>query len=101
MARTLQNGGVIGLEKNGELISNTENNIFLAEPNLFKIFDIEVLSGTPAEDFKRPFVVMLSEKAAMRYFNSTDIIGKRLRYDSQIDLEVVGVFETFPLQTHY
>lgn len=101
MARTLNNGGVIGLERNGELVSNTENNIFLAEPNLFKIFDIKVLSGTPAEAFKRPFVVMLSDKAAMRYFNSTDIVGKRLRYDNSIDLEVVGVFETFPLQTHY
>ena len=101
MARTLQNGSVIGLEKDGDLISNTENNIFVAEPNLFNIFDIKVLSGTPAEDFKRPFVVMLSDKAAMRYFNSTDIVGKRLRYDNKLDLEVTGVFESFPLQTHY
>lgn len=101
MARTLQNGGVIGLEKDGELISNTENDLFLAEPNLFNIFDIQVLSGTPAEDFKRPFVVMLSDKAAMRYFNTTDIVGKRLRYDNSIDLEITGVFKSFPLQTHY
>lgn len=101
MARTLQNGAVIGLERDGEMISNTENNIFVAEPNLFKIFDIKVLSGVPQEDFKRPFVVMLSDKTAMRYFNSTDIVGKRLRYDNSLDLEIVGVFETFPLQTHY
>ncbi|HEX8060746.1 MAG TPA: FtsX-like permease family protein, partial [Cyclobacteriaceae bacterium] len=101
MARTLQNTSVIGLEKDGELISNTENNIFIAEPDLFKIFDIKVLSGTPAEDFKRPFMVMLSDKAAMRYFNTTDVVGKRLRYDNSLDLEISGVFETFPLQTHY
>jgi putative ABC transport system permease protein len=101
MARTLQNGAVIGLEKDGEMTSNTENNMFLAEPELFKIFDIDVLSGTPAEDFKRPFVVMLSEKTAMRYFNTTDIVGKRLRYNNQLDLEVSGVFKDFPLQTHY
>ncbi len=101
MARTLQNGGVIGLERDGELISNTEDDIFLAEPDLFNIFDIKVLSGTPSEDFKRPFAVMLSDQAAMRYFNSTDIVGKRLRYDNSIDLEVTGVFESFPLQTHY
>jgi len=101
MARTLQYNAVVGLEKDGELISNTENDIFLAEPNLFNIFDIKVLSGTPAEDFKRPFTVMLSEKAAQRYFNSTDVIGKRLRFNNQLDLEVTGVFESFPLQTHY
>lgn len=101
MARSLQTGSVIGLEKDGELISNTENNIFITEPNLFKIFDIQLLSGKPEEDFKRPFVVMLSDKAAMRYFNSTDIVGKRLRYDNSLDLEVVGVFKSFPIQTHY
>src|SRR5882757_3626742 len=101
MARTLQYGSVIGLEKNGELISNTENNIFVAEPGLFNIFDIEVISGTPAEDFKRPFVTMLSDKAAMRYFNSLDVVGKRLRFDNSLDIEITGVFKSFPLQTHY
>lgn len=101
MARTLQYSSVIGLEKDGELISNTEQNIFVAEPNLFKIFDIKVISGAPAEDFKRPFVVMLSDKAAMRYFNTLDVVGKRLRFDNRIDLDVTGVFESFPLQTHY
>src|SRR5882762_130818 len=40
MARTLQYGAVVGLEKDGVLTSNTENNVFLAEPNLFGIFDI-------------------------------------------------------------
>lgn len=101
MARTLQSGSVVGVEKDGELISNTEDNIFFAEPNLFKIFDIKLKSGKPDEDFKRPFAVMLSDKAAMRYFNSTDIVGKRLRYDNSLDLEVVGVFESFPRETHY
>ena len=35
-------------------VSNSENNIFLAEPNLFKIFDIPVKTGNPEVDFKRP-----------------------------------------------
>lgn len=101
MARTLGSGGVIGIEKDGDIVSNTEENVFLAEPALFKIFDIKLKSGNPEQEFKRPFVVMLSDKAAMRYFNSTDVVGKRLRYDNSKDLEVVGVFESFPLQTHY
>ncbi|HEY3430231.1 MAG TPA: ABC transporter permease [Cyclobacteriaceae bacterium] len=101
MARTLQYTSVVGLEENGELKSFTENNIFLAEPNLFKIFDIKVKSGDPAKDFLRPFTIMLSEKTAMRYFNDTNIIGKRLRFNNTQDLEVTGVFEDFPLQTHW
>lgn len=101
MARTLQYTSVVGLEANGELKSFTENNVFLAEPDLFKIFDIQVKSGDPAKDFLRPFTIMLSEKTAMRYFNDTNIVGKRLRFDSSFDLEVTGVFEDFPLQTHW
>jgi putative ABC transport system permease protein len=101
MARTLQYGSVIGLEENGDLKSFTENDIFLAEPGLFKIFDIEVKSGDPAKEFARPFTVMLSEDAAMRYFNSENVVGKRLRFDNSFDMEVVGVFANFPRQSHW
>lgn len=101
MARTLQNSAVVGLEDKGELKSFTESNIFLAEPDLFKIFDITVKSGDPSKDFLRPFTVMLSEKTAKRYFNDTNIIGKRLRFDNSLDLEVTGVYEDFPAQTHW
>jgi putative ABC transport system permease protein len=101
MARTLQYNTVVGLEENGEQKSFTENDIFLAEPDLFNIFDIKVKSGDPAKDFKRPFTVMLSEKTAMRYFNDLNVVGKRLRFNNTLDLEVTGVFENFPLQTHW
>jgi putative ABC transport system permease protein len=102
MARTLQYGTVVGLEENGELkMSNTENDIYLAEPELFNIFDIKVKSGDPAKDFQRPFTVMLSEETAMRYFNDLNIVGKRLRFNNTLDLEVTGVFDNFPLQTHW
>jgi putative ABC transport system permease protein len=101
MARTLQYSTVVGLEEKGELKSFTENNIFLAEPDLFKIFDIKVKSGDPLKDFKKPFMVMLSEKTALRYFNTLNIIGKQLRLNNKIDLEVSGVFENFPAQTHW
>jgi putative ABC transport system permease protein len=101
MARTLQYTTVIGLEEKGELKSFTENNIFLAEPNLFKIFDIKIKSGDPVKDFQRPFTVMLSEKTAMRYFNDTNVVGKRLRFNNTQDLEITGVYENFPSQTHW
>jgi putative ABC transport system permease protein len=101
MARTLQYGAVVGLEKNGELESFTENDVFLVEPELFKIFDIKINSGDPTKDFKRPFTVMLSKETALRYFNDLNVIGKRLRFDNSLDLEVTGVFEDFPLQTHW
>lgn len=101
MARTLQYSTVVGIEDNGELRSFTENNIFLAEPGLFRIFDITIKSGDPARDFQRPLTTLLSASAAMRYFNTENVAGKRLRFNNTLDMEVVGVFEDFPRQSHW
>lgn len=102
MVRTINFGTVIGLEENGQLkMSNNEDNVFVVEPAIFKIFDITVKNGDPAKALERPFTVMLSEKAARRYFNDENIIGKRLRANGQFDLEVTGVYEDFPLQSHW
>jgi putative ABC transport system permease protein len=73
----------------------------MAEPDLFKILDIYVLSGNPEVSLAKPFTVMLSEKTALRYFNTTNVIGKRLRSNNQADLEVVGVYQDFPQQSHF
>jgi putative ABC transport system permease protein len=102
LARTINYGMVIGLEENGELkMANDEDFVFLAEPDIFKIFDIEVKSGDPAKALERPFTVMLSEKAAKKYFNSENIIGKRLRANNQYDLEITGVYKDFLPQSHW
>jgi putative ABC transport system permease protein len=102
LARTINYGLVIGLEEKGELkMANSEENLFVVEPALFKIMDIPVLSGNPDVSLSRPFTVMLSEKTAQRYFNTTNVIGKRLRANNQFDLEVTGVYKDFPAQSHW
>ena len=103
MARTNGFNLVIGLEENGELVKNfTERNLFVAEPAIFKIFDIKVTAGNPETALNRPFTVMLSEKTAKKYFgDEPNIIGKRLRANNAFDIEVTGTFEDFPLQAHW
>ena len=102
MARTLQYNLVMAIEENGERskLAN-ENEVFMTEPELFKIFDIPVVTGNPALALERPFTLMLSEKAAQKYFGSTDIIGKHMKGGNRLDLEVTGVFKNFPLQSHW
>ena len=102
MARTVNFRLVIGLEENGETkLVNSEEEFFLAEPELLKIFDVEFVNGNPATSLDKPFTVMLSEKTALRYFNSTDVIGKKLRANNAFDLEVSGVYKDFPMQSHW
>src|SRR5688572_27765628 len=74
MARTINYGLNIGLEENGELkMANSEDNLFVVEPALFRIMDIGLVSGNPDVALQRPFTVMLSEQTAQRYFNSTNV----------------------------
>jgi putative ABC transport system permease protein len=102
LARTLNSTLVIGLEEDGVLkISNSEENVFLAEPDIFKIFDIEVKSGDPTNALSRPFTMMLSETAAKRYFNDENVVGRRLRINNAFDVEITGVFMNFPPQSHW
>lgn len=103
LARTLNFFGVdVALEENGEIkMVTNENNVFLCEPEIFKIFDIHVVNGDPEQALDRPLTAMLSEKTALRYFNTTDVLGKRLRFNNTFDLEVTGVYQDFPLQSHW
>ncbi len=102
MGRTLQFGLVMAVEENGERTKMaTEENTFMTEPSVFKILDIAVVSGDPAKDLERPSTVMLSEKAAQKYFGTTEVIGKHLKGGRRLDLEVTGVFKNFPTQTHW
>lgn len=102
MARTLQYNMVMAVEENGERSKMaTEQDVFVTEPDIFKIFDIDVVSGNPERSLERPLTVMLSEKSAQKYFGTTDVLGKHLKADRGLDLEVTGVFKNFPLQSHW
>jgi putative ABC transport system permease protein len=102
MARTLNYTLVMAIEENGERVHmNTETEVFMAEPDLFKIFDIDMVAGNPAQALDRPLTVMLSEKSAMKYFNTTDVVGKRMKGGRILDLEVTGVYKNFPAQSHW
>ncbi len=102
MARTLQNNMVMSLEGDGERNKvATENEVYMAEPDLFNIFDIPVVAGNPTEALNRPLTVMLSEKTALKYFETTDVLGKHIKAAGRFDLEVTGVYKNFPTQSHW
>lgn len=81
--------------------SFNEDYFYFAEPELLKIFSIPLVEGDPAKVLAEPFGIMLSEKAAKRYFGNEDPIGKTLRANGQYDMVVNGVFKDFPRQSHF
>ena len=73
----------------------------MADNSVFRIFDFDWLHGDPATALERPGTVVLTETAAVRYFGTTDALGKTLRFENgTATLEVTGVIGDLPDNTH-
>jgi putative ABC transport system permease protein len=102
VVRTLQNRILVAYQENGEeKKSFNESNAFFAEPEIFKVFSIPVIEGSPDKSLNDPFHLMLSEKMAEKYFGDESAIGKSLKVGNQFDVIVSGVFKDFPAQSHW
>jgi putative ABC transport system permease protein len=72
-----------------------ENTAAFADTSFFSVFTFPLLKGN-YKSMARPSTVVLSEKAALKYFGSTDVLGQTIKYDKRYPLEVVGVAKNFP-----
>ncbi len=91
--------GLNGTVRAGENIF-IENDIFVADSDFFDLFTIPFVTGAPSTD---QLSVVISEKAAQRYFGNKNPIGKSLNmntYGEKLDFLVTGVFQDFPSNTH-
>ncbi|MGE0587266.1 MAG: ABC transporter permease [Cyclobacteriaceae bacterium] len=77
-----------------------EEKFFFADPEFFDVFDFKLLKGNPHTALSKTESVVLTESIALKYFGAEDPIGKIIRYQNQIDLEVTGVVEDVPQSSH-
>ena len=77
----------------------TEEGAFV-EPSFFKIFDYEWIAGG-SEELKNPNTVVISEKNAIKYFGTTDVLGKIIKNDGRLSLKIVGVFKDYKDNTDF
>lgn len=75
---------------------NEELTVCFSEPSYFRIFDYGWLSGSPGVSLKQPNTVVLTRRMAEKYFGTTDALGKRLKLNNDLDLQVTGVLENIP-----
>ncbi|NRB25747.1 ABC transporter permease [Shewanella sp.] len=74
-------------------------NVYAATPNLTDFFSINVLDGQLKEALTLPDRIALSHSAAVRFFGSTSVVGRRLETASKI-WTVGAIFEDMPTNTH-
>lgn len=77
-----------------------EDNFIFAEHSFLEIYGFKFIKGDPAKALKGPNELLLTATTAKKYFGEDDPIGKRLNLNNFRDLEVVGVIEDLPDNTH-
>jgi len=77
-----------------------EDDFVYAEHSLLDIYDIKFVKGNPEEALKKTNELLITQRIAEKYFGDEDPIGKILNLGNFRDLEVIGVIEDLPANTH-
>jgi putative ABC transport system permease protein len=77
-----------------------EKNVAFADENFFRIFDVPLVRGNPANALSNPFSVMLTEEGAKKYFGNVDPMNKVIRMNNQYNFKVTGIFHPLPSNAH-
>ncbi len=78
-----------------------EQNVLSVDTAFFKIFSFPFLKGDPATALQEPFAIIITEKAAQKYFGEEEALGKTLRVNNEVDLKVTGVAQNVPAASHF
>ncbi len=90
----------IRFKKGSEVID--EKNAFYCDASIFDIFTLPLLQGDPKTALAEPSAGVISRNLALKYFNTTNAVGKIMLLVSDSSLHrVTGVMENMPAQSHF
>lgn len=78
-----------------------ETQFFYTDPDIFKLFDLEMLAGDPETALAEPLSVVLTKRTAVKYFGTQNPLGKTLEIDDEHMFTVTGVVSEFPVNSHF
>lgn len=89
------------------LVSFMEEKMQITDTSVFDVFDVKLKSGHASTSLNGPGRIVISEKAARKYFGQTDPVGKTMRwvgadrnFGGSDKFEVTGVFANLPENSH-
>ncbi|MEZ4811169.1 MAG: FtsX-like permease family protein [Allomuricauda sp.] len=85
--------------KQGNKVFSESENIYYADPSFFKLFDFNVLTGNKESALEGPNNMVLTRRAAMRYFGTVDALNKVLIFDGE-PYTITGIVENLPSNSH-
>jgi len=88
------------IKKGNENVS--EDKVVYADPDIFDVFTLPMIEGDPKNALAEPNTIVISERAALKYFNRTNVVGQSLHMVSEnTDFKVTGVIRNMPQQSHF
>ncbi|TWR31381.1 FtsX-like permease family protein [Mucilaginibacter pallidiroseus] len=98
-AARIKNAGTTHVRKgNTNLV---ENRVAFADPSIFNVFTLPMLSGDAKTALTEPNTVVITESTARKYFNTTDAVGKPIIFNDHENFKVTGVIKDIPTQSHF
>jgi putative ABC transport system permease protein len=77
-----------------------EEKLLLADKNFFSFFSYPLSYGDPASVLSTPGGIVLTRALSRKYFGEENSIGKIIRLDNEYDLQVTGIIDNLPGNTH-
>ena len=77
-----------------------ERKVIWAEPDLFEMFNIPLISGDQSTALVEPYSMVISEDLAFKYFGDEDPVGRVVNLDNRWDFTVTGVMKNIPTNSH-
>ena len=78
-----------------------EGRVGFADSTLFDVFTLPVIEGDPKTALVEPHSLVITEKVAKKYFNTTDVIGKTMVINDTGNYKVTAVIKDIPTQSHF
>jgi putative ABC transport system permease protein len=78
-----------------------EGDIYATDSTYFELFTLSFIEGDPKTALKEPNSIVLSEKAARKYFGNENPIGRQLIADDTTFFQITGVMKDFPQKSHF
>ncbi|MCX6640241.1 MAG: ABC transporter permease [bacterium] len=82
----------------GALFIHHDKMIF-ANPDFLDVFTMPLLHGNPKTVLREPFTLLITEKAALKYFETSDPVGETIKINDEFECQVVGILKDIPQNT--
>ena len=79
-----------------------EERFYFTDSTVFGMFNYDFIGGDPATALKEPYNIVLTRSMALKYFGTTDAVGKPLTFvDRNEEYKVTGVIHDVPHNSHF